>query len=200
MSNASNHQSADMLGEFEYKRKAHDAAFHSFGTYCIFKKRYDRYKFKILVVSAINVLVPTLFGAIYISFGVNILNKEISVALCAILGFISICTTVMSFVLRWQEKVNDSQRNMIDNYYMYERYKGIADDLTLDKEKFEFQYYQLMTEGKYIDRHSLEGEIGDKEKRWGHKKSLIQFQRSCAGCGIKPDNMVTSDCSICGQF
>ena len=189
-----------LLAQFEYKRKAHDAAFHSFGTYYIFKNRHDGYKRKTLFVAAINMIVPSLFGAIYISFGANILTKDISVFVCAVLGFVSICTTVMSFVLRWQEKLTESQKNMIDNYSMYERYKNIATDIGLEADKFESIFMELSFEGKYIDRESLESEITDKEKRRGHRAALIQSQRSCASCNIKPDSMKSSKCNICGNF
>lgn len=190
----------DATINFEYKKKAHDNAFHSFGTYYIFKKRYDGYKNKTLSIATINLLVPSIFGAIYISFGANILTKELSISICAGLGFISICATVISFILRWQEKVTESQKNMIDNYGMYEKYYDIAIDTSLIKEKFEEIYFQLSQEGKYIDRASLEAEISDKEKRRGHRAALIQLQRDCVSCNVKPKSMKSSKCNVCGNF
>ncbi len=188
------------LSNQEYRRKAQDAAFHSYGTYIIFKTREAQLNKYLRRCCALNILVPSLLGTIYICFGVNLLGKDFCIAVTTVLSFFLMAMTLVAYLLKWQEKWYESRQNMIDNYCMYEKYKDIADDLTLNQCEFESTYNKFKIDSKYIDKRSVESEITDREKIFGHRNALIQFRRKCASCGKVPEDMNPTPCLICGQF
>lgn len=83
---------------------------------------------------------------------------------------------------------------------MFEKFKIIAQDNSLDKEKFDIEFEKLIIESRHIDKDTLESRINEKEKRYGHRAALIQFRRTCSGCNKIPESMKPTDCPICGKL
>jgi mobilome CxxCx(11)CxxC protein len=86
------------------------------------------------------------------------------------------------------------------NYYISQQYKRFAETPPKTNQEFEHKIDLLDAEESSRSNIDTQHHITEKEKRFGMRAALRNFQRECSGCGQVPITMKPSNCEICGKF
>lgn len=184
----------------EQRKDCWDKAIHAFGTAYIFEKRYNQSRIKQRWLSFLGIAVPVLVGGIVVAFfGIDQLKPLLGVliVIAALLSTIQLVFTIWSLVAKWEDETVYGSESSVDNYEIARMYEELAKHNPSD---FDSQYKLL--EYRNNRRSSEDGKKGviEKEKRMGMKAGLRKYQRACVKCGQVPDDLDSTDCSVCGNY
>ena len=177
-----------------------DRACDCFATSRIFERRASRYRRSVDALSYMGIGVPAIFGAMVIAWGKAVLTNHYLMFAIALLGIIQVALSVASIIRGWAAEYAYSNKSAAANYQLSDEFKylaqsGSAQDLPITQE-----FQKLVMRDQAQTQSDTERHVTQKEKSWGHRHALRQFQRPCAGCNIVPRDMKSTDCSQCGEF
>ena len=177
-----------------------DNASHAFGTQYIYSNR-SRLLSKLLKANNfLGIIVPVMVGGIVTSYSISDENLQIIIWTAATFSLIQLFLSVMSLSYKWDDSYAYYLESCTDNSTISNDYMQLAK--FPPKKILEFKAKKQFIDLKYDIRSSGDSKypLSEKEKRRGMKFSLRNFRRSCAGCGIVPTDMNSTDCGVCGNF
>jgi mobilome CxxCx(11)CxxC protein len=177
-----------------------DRACDCFATAKIFERRALRYREKLDWLSYIGIGVPAIFGAMVIAWGKSVLVIQPLMFIVALLGIIQVALSVASLIRRWPEEHAYANRSAASNYQLSDEFKILAPDSVAPSATFTHDLQNLLARDQAQSQNDTERHVTDKEKSWGHRHALRQFQRSCVMCNKVPENMQPTGCNQCGDF
>lgn len=180
------------------KKEFSDKRFHSFGTTKLFERRsrfYSRYR---SILTFLGLAVPLAVGATALSFSTESeLFKTFMLPLAGGLTTFQLILSLWALVARWDEKNNYAVAAVKTNT----RLESVFNRVCNEPGKFsDSEIDRLRDEYSRTDQEDMGQVVSEKEKRYGMRKALIQFQQSCPTCGMKPISMRPSKCDSCGNF
>jgi mobilome CxxCx(11)CxxC protein len=177
-----------------------DNALHSFGTAYIYSKRSVFISRLLKANNFLGLIVPVLIGGIATSYtlSLNALNTILFIA--APFSILQLVLSALSLTNKWDDTYSYYLESTNDNSSLSDDFKSLA-KYPPDNLK-EFKTKMKLIEVKYNIRNTndIKYPLTAKEKREAMRYSIRNFQRSCAGCNVTPNDMIPSDCGVCGKF
>lgn len=177
-----------------------DKSFHSFGTGSIFENRAKKLGKKLIILKFLGILVPILLGALFTSYGVNWKYLTLVLFIASIISIFQLIGSVWALVSDWDNEYAYSKESASMNNKLSQQYKKLAETPPRTIEKFETEIELLDSEDAWRSNLDIQHHISEKEKRYGMRSALRNFQRKCSGCNEVPSTMKPSDCGVCGNF
>lgn len=181
--------------------KAKAESLTSYGSSRGMKRRADRFRFRLGLLSWVPLAGPILvFGAYSLE---SYLPKD-SGALPLTAGMVIAVMTLQalvgawSLIFRWRDELVHSEYSMKKNHRLYKKWERIASDLSQDK-KVDKRLKALEEEAAELDEED-ESRVSMDDRRFGMRTMLYKFQRECATCKEVPKDLKPSRCSTCGSF
>ena len=171
-----------------------------FATARIFERRASRYRRSVDTLSYMGIGVPAIFGAMVLAWGKAVLTNHYLMFAIAVLGIIQVALSVASIIRGWAGEYAYSNKSAAANYQLSDEFKYLAQSASGQNVSITQEFQKLVIRDQSQTQSDTERHVTQKEKSWGHRHALRQFQRSCAGCNHVPKNMDPTDCSQCGDF
>lgn len=175
-------------------------ALHSFGTAYIYSKKSQKIGWLLKANNFLGIIVPVVIGGIVTSYNISADALKIILFFAAPISVMQLILSVLSLSNKWDDSYSYYLESTNDNSQLSNDYSNLAryppenkNDLKLKKDLIDVKFQIRNTnDTKY--------RLSDKQKREGMRYSLRNFQRTCAGCGLKPIDMKPTDCGVCGDF
>ncbi len=188
----------------EYKTirgRSWDEAIHTYGTAHIFEKRAGQLKHRLKILTFLGIVVPTVAGSVFLSFGVgNSVLTTILGTIAGILGTLQLVGSIWSLTAGWENDLSYALESMTSNYRLAYDYENIAHNPPSDFDSLKSRFSLLEVENRTRSDSDNKRVIKEIEKRRGMHAALRQHQRACVECGEVPKSMEPSDCNVCGRF
>jgi mobilome CxxCx(11)CxxC protein len=169
-----------------------DHALHSFAAAAIFERRIRSLSRRLRFLTFLGIVVPALFGALVLGFGLTPDALKWSAAAAAIVGSIQLVASIWSLVVGWDQRLAEASQGMDANSRLCQAYRRLGADPPSDIRT----RYDILE----ATRQEQRAMFNDAEKRFGMRAGLREFQRPCAGCNEVPTSMKPSSCNVCGNF
>lgn len=175
-------------------------ALHSFGTAYIYSKRSQKIGKLLKLNNFLGIIVPVIIGGIVTSYNISADILEIILILAAPISIIQLILSVLSLTNKWDDSYSYYLESTNDNSQLSNDYNNLG--RYPPEGKNDFKGKKDIIDVKYQIRNTNDSKypLSDKEKREGMRYSLRNFRRSCAGCDIKPVDMKSTNCGVCGDF
>lgn len=175
-------------------------ALHAYGTAYIFERRSAGIQNKIKLLSFLGVAGPASVGAIVGTYNLSADELAIVLFVAGSIAIGQLIISVWSLVSGWEKNLSEYIELKTRNYEISDSYEKLCKEPSIDVDEFQRRLDKLDIARSFIrgstDKHS----ISDKEKRRGMRYALRKFQRACAGCSVKPTDMKSTKCGVCGSF
>ena len=174
-----------------------DKALYAFATASIYERRACSLRRKIRVLTFLGIGVPMLVGSTALSFDSADIWFRILITASSIVLIIQLMWSVWSLIARWDDNLAYALESISDNHRLAREFRELGKNPPADLET-RYAIMKVMDDNR---RSSDEKQgITEKEKRYGHRAGLRQFQRACTSCNVVPNSLNSSECNICGNF
>lgn len=178
------------------RASAWDEAFHCYGAAFILEQRSSWFEKAFFFHDLLSFGFPVLVGLIALSFQINEKAFGILTAVGFGVGIATMLFSITSLVGRWHDKHQQYQRQIVTNQLLFDDFRRFGRNPPKNEYRKQFEI---------IDIRRQESEKGavaftEEEKRFGYRFAARQMERECKGCNIKPMDMKSTACSVCGNF
>lgn len=174
---------------------------HAYGTMAIFQKRSAKLNRWLRGLSLAGIVFPLLIGGVVLSFGTKIeWLEKLLIPLVATLGIAQLIFSGISIVYAWSDELQFCLDSAAENHDLSIKFKELGALAANPPADYEARVNILKATDNARQNADMKKNLSDKELRYGHRAGLRSIGRACAGCGIVPTSMESSDCSICGGF
>lgn len=185
------------MDEKEIKEQCFNCEYYSFGTSKIFEKRVSKYGLRLKIITFLGLLSPVLLGGFVASFSVDsALLKNILLPACGVITIFQAILSLLSLVFRWDEVYSYASGSVQNNTMLMSNFSRLKNSNKINTKQFQ----SLINDYDQQNKFDMSQNISEKENRYAMRKSLLQYQIECCGCGIKPISLKPSKCDICGNF
>lgn len=184
----------------EIRRQCHDKALHSLGTYYIFQCKAQFYEKLIKVNSLLGILVPLVFGAIALTYGLDSVFTKSSIKIFYVLVLVQAIYSGLSIVNKWDSKIAYCFDSMADNYYLSQEFSNLGRLPPGDLSELNCQFRVLAERNRSRETMDIKVNFSQKENRKGMRYALMIYGRECLGCKEVPISMRPTNCDVCGNF
>ncbi|MDD2819710.1 MAG: hypothetical protein PHW29_00455 [Flavobacterium sp.] len=197
------YENIKVIDKEEYNKLRQDAwneALHSFGYGYIYTLRGGSLSKKLNLITFLGIVIPLLIGAIVTTYGVNSPLLFYMLWVAGPLSILQLVISVWAVVNNWNSSFAYYLETSLDNYKLANDYEEIGKypDKTVIGLKTQLEKINVLRDNR--DKQDNRYPLKDFEKRKGMRYALRKYKRDCAGCNIKPVNMKSSDCGVCGNF
>jgi mobilome CxxCx(11)CxxC protein len=189
-----------ILGPLKIHTECWDEALHCFGTAAIFRKRANRARLRLRILTFLGIVVPASVGGLVLSFGTDFQYKNLVIVFASIFGLIQLVLSIWSLVAKWEDSFAYSLESLSVNDRLSSLFQELAKAIPIDSMELKTRYELLQAENR--DRRARDNQqlITEKEHRFGMRAALRQFQRTCISCKKVPTSLTPTNCDICGNF
>ncbi len=174
---------------------------HSYGTMAIFQKRSAILNRLLRGLSLAGIVFPLLIGGFVLSFGTKTeWLEKLLIPLVSTLGIAQLIFSGISIVYAWSDELQYCLDSAAENHALSIKFKELGALAANPPADYEAQVNILKATDNARQNADMKKNLSDKELRYGHRAGLRYIGRACAGCGIVPISMESSNCSICGGF
>lgn len=172
-------------------------AIQAYATGEIFKRRSQKYTWRIQLLTFLGIVVPVLVGAVVLAFGVQFEHLGALLAFAGVISIVQLVVSAWALVANWTENLQYSLESATENFDLSLKFKKLGQNPPAD-----FQTRSAALQAKDEARQGSDNKrnISDRENRRGHRAGLRQFERECKGCKKTPISMISSNCDMCGNF
>jgi mobilome CxxCx(11)CxxC protein len=177
-----------------------DLALYAWATAAIFQARAQLYRRLIRALTFMGIIVPLLIGGLVLGFGLqaSYLSTLIVVAVAA--GIVQLAFSAWAVVYGWTDSLEYALESMSENFEISALYKELGNVAVAPPPDLAARFTIVQTKDNARRASDSRKDVSDKEKRYGHRAALRQFQRVCVGCNQLPRSMDSTDCPVCGRF
>lgn len=190
-----------MAGGLNQRQQSWNRACDCFATAKIFERRARSYRFWIDSLTYLGIGVPAIFGAMIAAWGPTVLDNPLPASIVAVLGVVQVGTSVAAVIRKWPDEYSYSNQSAAINFQLADEFQQFASTPSDDSSANSDQFQKLVVRDQFQTQLDSQKHVTDKEKCWGHRHALKQFNRKCAKCGEVPNSMKpTVKCIVCGDF
>jgi mobilome CxxCx(11)CxxC protein len=172
--------------------------FYSFGTAKVFEKRVLSLGRRRRLITFLGLASPLFLGAFVAAYSTeSAMLKLIVIPTVAVLSIVQALLSLWSLVFAWDHRYACAVTAVKNNTRLASDFEDLATapDGKLDREIERLRFEYARQEGEDSAQ-----EISEKEKRFGERSSLFQYQSKCPACGEVPTSMKPTNCDACGNF
>jgi len=177
---------------------AWNRALHCYATAKIVETRLRNLNRIDKISKFLGLILPLSIGSFVITVGMNTTLSPVLLYVSGILGAFQLTITLWSLIDNWNSKLEDYLESKTKNLYYMEIFNEIGNRYSED----EIKYKNLSNETNIYDNIQRERDnkmnVTEKERHFGMRHALVQFQRVCTGCNQKPILTKTKKCDVCG--
>lgn len=178
-----------------------DRSIHAYGTMAIFQKRSDKLNKLLRLVSVAGIIFPLLIGGFVLAFGTkNAFLETILIPVVLVIGIAQLILSAISLVYAWSDELQFCLDSAAENHDLSIKFKELGGLAANPPADYESRINVLKATDNARQHADMKKNLSERELRYGHRAGLRSIGRACAGCGIVPTSMESSDCSICGGF
>lgn len=182
------------------RRSCADQALHAYGTAYIFERRAATLRNKLRAVAFLGIAGPASVGAIIGTYNLSPEQIRIILGVAGTIAVVQLMISIWSLTSGWDRDLSDFLELKNENYELSRKYEEHGNATQLSIEQFQATFNELDKVREYVRKSSDKHDVSEKEKRMGMRYALRKFQRPCAGCGIVPKDLKSTDCGVCGSF
>ena len=179
------------------RRECMDRALYAFASAVIFDERARGLRIRVRVLAFVRTGVPLVLGGSLMIFE-QLLPYLLYVRVGA--GVLALGAVAISgWALRsgWEGLLAYALESSSHNHQLSRNFGELEEIAPKD---LETQFERLCVEDQIRRSYDGQRDVTEKEKRYGHRAGLTQFETPCDGCGEVPTSMKPSDCGCCGNF
>lgn len=195
-----NYQPSASLNLDEIRSDSWNQAAHAFGTAAIFQERARKLKSKLRALTFLGIVIPVLVGGVAMSFGTEGEWFKWLLYAAAGLGLIQLIGSVWSLVSGWEETHAYALASAVANDSLATAFSDFAKNPPANSKDTELRYEVLKTENNLRRHIDNQQNVTEKEKRFGMRAALRQYQKQCSACKKVPTTMKPTSCGVCGNF
>jgi mobilome CxxCx(11)CxxC protein len=175
-------------------------ALHAVGTAEIFRRKQRVLSKRLNLLTFLGIAVPAFTGATASGYGVNseILKKSIYISIPLLIAQLII--SIWAAVNTWSSNLAYTYESVSENDRLGQDFTDLAQNPPTDSVQHEHRYSLLNSQLANRDREDDKWHMSEKEKRYGMRFSLRQFQRQCPECKTVPTSLDSTSCNVCGKF
>ena len=166
----------------------------------VYEKRSERLKWRVTLIKAFGVIVPSAVGITALGFGLD--NKFLKDLI-----ILAIPVTVFQFVISlwaiiydWDGQLSYSYEAIQSYNSLFSQYYELAKFPPSALETLKTGFDLANREGLIREQQDTSHNVKDWEKRMGMRYSLREYKLKCYGCQIIPLNLKSTPCDVCGKF
>ena len=189
----------DPANALALKEECWNAALFAYGTAYIFERRSRSLKKRLQWLSYVGFVVPLIIGSLVLGYGAFsalAALAAIAVAICIAQSAVAL----WSIIAGWLDQYSYAAAAIPANYLLSDKFVELTSRPASNLHEFRHEYEKLQVEDRARQQQDYQQGISDAEKRMGMRAALRKFRRRCAACGTIPSSMVSTNCSVCGQF
>ena len=180
----------------KWRKECWANALHCFGYCHVYKRRLRRKQTFLRTIHFVGLGIPLVAGVAALTLGLT----PPFILILEILGIIQFVIYLAAIVFRLEEAVGTAQSAANDFESHSADFKELAYTPPDDEKEFKLRFDKLAAAYAVTARINTEQHIRPKDERRAHRAGLREFQRTCTACKIKPIDMKSTSCPICGQF
>lgn len=178
-------------------RYCRDRAFYAYGTHRLFARRAYRLKIRRDVLTYLGVAAPITVGGVILSFGLESAYVPYIISLAAIVNVLQLAASVWAIVADWSQRHVYANSAAQNNILLFNKWDTLCKTQPSD---LAYRVELLRVDDQRQEELDTAQHIGDKEKRFAMRASLLQFGLRCETCRNKVITMKPSGCDTCGNF
>ena len=183
--------------------KAREEAYGFYGSSKSWKRRADRFRFRLRLQSWIGLAVPLLTVGSYQLKGLLPTTwdpLQPTLIFVTILFIPQSLIALWSLVSKWDDELTYAEGSMKDNLTLFKRWDALARDAALGKTKnLQKRMDQLVEEAADLEAED-EKRVTRPDRRFAMRATLYKYQRPCVSCQKAPSSLDPSKCDTCGKF
>lgn len=184
----------------EIRKEAWNKALHAYGTYKIYSDKAEWNKKKLSFLTFLGIVVPLVVGAVAMGYGSKSGSLEKAIYLLTPLAIVQLVMSSLALVYRWDDNKSYYLESLTSNRELSHEFEKLAKFPPENAAQMQYAYDSLCSRESFRNAQDDKYPFTKKEDRKGMRYGLIQFQRTCAGCGKMPVSMTSTECDICGKF
>lgn len=184
------------ISDTALRQRAWDAAIHLFGTAEIFQRRARRLNASLTLLKAMGLILPLSVGGFVTTFGTSHLDRVLWVV--GPLSLIQLIVSAFAIVYGRDDAYAYARESQRHNKRLSDQYKKLG-ETPPDHDELKRRLDLLDVEAASREEQDSAREPTAKEKRFGMRQALYQFQRTCTVCEKVPNPRVPSNCVNCGK-
>lgn len=181
-------------------RSCWDRAVWAFGTAKVFSARADRYRRYLKRLAYVAIGVPVLIGGTVLSFGLGGDYLPVLLTVGGLAGILQLGVSVCSLVADWTGSLEYSLVSASDNYDLATKFRDLGSRCAVPPDDLPVRFAELRGRDDSRRTQDVTKGVAEREKRFGHRAGLLQFQRECTACHKVPSSMEPTKCGVCGRF
>lgn len=192
-----------MTNEDQYNQlriKCHDQAFHRYGYSYIFKKRAERFKWRINMIKIMGIIVPAAVGSIALSYSLDSQLLKFAIAIAIPAMIVQFILSLWAVLSKWDEELAYCYESMPSHSTLYSKLKYLAQFPPKAFKDLANEYKNLDVEINLRSQLDGQHDIKGWETRMGMRWSLREHRKECDKCNKRPYGMTSTNCEVCGNF
>tara|TARA_R110002073_G_scaffold8027_19_gene44894 strand:+ start:24835 stop:25419 length:585 start_codon:yes stop_codon:yes gene_type:complete len=178
------------------RKSAWDEAFHCYGKAFVLEQRVSRFEKVFFAYDLVCFGFPIFVGLAALSFKVDKNAFKVLAIVGSAIGFATMLFSLLCLIGRWREKWQNYQREIVLCSTLFDDYRRFGKSPPNNEYRKQFELLEIRRQ----EAEKGSATLTEEEKRIGYRFAARQFERECAKCGVKPTDMASTDCSVCGQF
>jgi len=179
----------------------HKRAADSFATAAIFQRRSEKYERLMRVLTFFGLVLPIVIGGIVMGglADPELLKRWVYVA--GVLAVVQVVIFLWSVVANWPDRLNYASSANALNTQLSNELHALAIQAAKPPADFDARFAKLEAADNARQMQDQTKNITEKEKVYGRRTAMIQFQTKCVGCEEVPLSMKMvfwGGCPSCG--
>jgi mobilome CxxCx(11)CxxC protein len=177
-----------------------DRAIYAHGTAQIFIRRSNKLKRRLRWLSFFGLAGVVCIGAIVTLFGIGAPSLSWVLAIAGIVAVGQLLLSLWSLIANWADNLAYSLESAAENLALSSAFRELGKRAQNPPPDLDARFADLRARDESRRISDTKQGITEKEKRFGMRAGLFQFQRECAGCNKVPASMEPTACKVCGGF
>lgn len=182
------------------RKQCWDKSFHAHATSNMFIRIAKRFRMGIQIITYLGVIVPVIVGVVFISFSPSNLIGKVVITVASISLACQLVISIWSIIAKWDDKYSYALESIAANNRISLNFKTIAENPPSDMLIFQTKYELLKIEDDIRNDLDSKQLVSEKDKRYGHRAALRQFNNTCRGCNEIPYSLEPTNRDVCGNF
>jgi len=173
-----------------------DKALHAIAVYYILRRRADKIERLMNINKITGIIIPILIGSIATTYSDKADLLKIFILITSPIAILQLLLTGYLMASNKENNYTSFVAGAIKNNQLNHDFEHLARN-PLPYPEFQIKYDLLCEKERLLKE---DDSFSDKEQRKGMRYALKTYRRACAGCGIEPNNMQSTNCDVCGNF
>lgn len=180
------------------RQECWDKCIDSCGFSYIYSKKIESIEKWQKASKIMGIIIPVFLGGILASYSSSPQILEYAVKITTPLAIAQLLLSTYLMVTGADDTTIKASAKTVEYSLLHSEFRQLANYPDKSETEYKRKFDILLERENGIGKENFK--VSDKELRMGMRYGLREYRRSCAGCNEVPSSMISTSCSVCGNF